>query len=141
MENVFARAIGPARQVRSLLVLLGGLAMVLGVVGVYGVVSHFVTRRFRDLGIRMALGMRPARVAGHVVSRGAALVGAGILLGILAFLMVARLLASFLYEVGPADPTALLGATAVLLTAGLFAAYVPARRARRIDPAAVLREQ
>ena len=141
LESVFTHAIGPARQVMSLLALLGALALVLGSIGVYGVVSHFVTRRSRDWGIRIALGMRPARVVRHVVGRGGALVGAGIALGLVGFVVLARLLASFLYGVGTADPPALLGATVVLLGAGLLAAWLPARRASRIDPARVLREQ
>lgn len=141
MENVFDRAIGPARQVMSLLALLGALALVLGTIGVYGVVSHFVTRRKRDWGIRIALGMRPGRVIQRIVGHGGALVGAGIVLGLAGFLVLARLLASFLYGVGTADPLALTGATAILLAAGLLAAYIPARRASRIDPAVVLREE
>lgn len=141
MESVFARAIGPALQVRSLLSLLAGLALTLGVIGIYGVVSHFVTRRNRDWGVRIALGMRPARVIGEIVGRGGALVAIGSVIGVVAFLALGRLLASFLYGVGTADPVALLGAIAVLLTAGLLAAYFPARRASRTDPAKVLREQ
>jgi predicted lysophospholipase L1 biosynthesis ABC-type transport system permease subunit len=141
LESVFTRAIGPARQVMSLLALLGGLALALGSIGVYGVVSHFVARRKRDWGIRIALGLHPARVVRQVVGRGGALVGAGIGVGLIGFLALARLLASFLYGVGTADPLALAGATAVLLGAGLLAAWLPARRASRIDPAIVLREQ
>ncbi|HEX6070875.1 MAG TPA: FtsX-like permease family protein, partial [Longimicrobiaceae bacterium] len=141
MGNIFDRAIGPARQVMSLLTLLGALAMALGTIGVYGVVSHFVTRRRRDWGIRIALGMRPARVMRRIIGQGGALVGFGLLLGITGFLLLARLLASFLYDVQPWDPLSLAGATAVLLAAGLLAAFIPARRASRIDPAMVLREQ
>jgi putative ABC transport system permease protein len=141
MENVFNHAIGPARQVMSLLTMLSVLALALGSIGVYGVVSHFVTRRKRDWGIRIALGMRPARVVRQIVGQGGALVGTGIALGVVAFLLLARLLASFLYGVGAADPVSLVGATAILLGAGLLAAYVPARRASRIDPVLVLREQ
>lgn len=141
MGSVFVSAIGPAHQVMSLLALLGGLAMALGVVGVYGVVSHFVTRRRRDWAIRMALGMRPARVVGQIVTSGGVLVAIGIVIGLVAFLVLARILASFLYGVGAADPISLIAATALLLAAGLIAAYLPARRAGRIDPALVLREQ
>jgi putative ABC transport system permease protein len=141
MDRVFTRAIGPARQMMSLLTLLGGLALVLGVVGVYGVVSHFVARRRRDWGIRLALGMRPARVVRQIVGQGGALVGTGIALGLIGFLVLARFLGSFLYGVGTADPLSLAGATAILLTAGLLAAFFPARRASRIDPALTLREQ
>ena len=140
MEGVLTQAIGPAVQVRSLLALLAGLALLLGAIGIYGVVSHFVARRKRDWSIRMVLGMRPARVVGQIVGRGGALIGAGLVLGLVAFVASARLLASFLYGVGTADPLALAGAAAVLVGAGLVAASVPARRASRVDPAVVLRE-
>jgi predicted permease len=141
MQSVFDKAIGPARQVMSLLALLGGVALALGTIGVYGVVSHFVTRRRRDWAIRIALGLNPARVVGQVVGRGGALVGAGIVLGLAGFLVLARLLASLLYGVGTADPISLVAAAAILLGAGLLAAFLPARRASRIDPALALREQ
>ena len=140
MENLFERAIGPVRQVMALLALLAALALVLGTIGVYGVVSHFVTRRNRDWGIRIALGMQPVKVIQRIVGHGGTLVGAGIVLGLAGFLLLARLLSSFLYGVGTADPLALAGSAAILLGAGLLAAYLPARRASRIDPAVVLRE-
>ena len=140
MESVLSQAVGPALQVMALLSLLAGLALVLGAVGIYGVISHFATRRKRDWSIRMVLGMRPALVVGKIVGRGGALVGAGLVLGLIAFLAAARLLASFLYSVGTADPVALAGAAAVLVGAGLIAAVVPARRASRVDPAVVLRD-
>ncbi|HEX8692656.1 MAG TPA: ADOP family duplicated permease [Longimicrobium sp.] len=141
MERVLAQAVGPARQVMTLLTLLTGLALVLGAVGVYGVISHFASRRRRDWGIRVALGLRPSRVVALVVRHGAALVGGGIALGIVATLVLARLLASLLYGIGAADPLALAAAAAALMTVGLVAAYVPAWRASRVDPAEVLREQ
>jgi hypothetical protein len=141
MARVLASAIGPALQVRTLLALLAGLALLLGAIGIYGVVSHFVTRRRRDWGIRMVLGMRPVLVVGQIVGRGAALLGAGLALGLVSFLALARLMASFLYGVGPADPLALAAAAGVLVGAGLVAAAVPARRASRVDPAVILRDQ
>ncbi|HEV8239617.1 MAG TPA: ADOP family duplicated permease [Thermoanaerobaculia bacterium] len=140
MASVLSQAVGPVLQVMALLSLLAGLALVLGAVGIYGVISHFATRRKRDWSIRMVLGMRPALVVGKIVGRGGALVGAGLALGLVAFVVAARLLASFLYGVGTADPLALAGAAAVLIAAGLVAAAVPARRASRVDPAVVLRE-
>jgi predicted permease len=140
MDEVFTRAVGPARQVMSLLALLGGLAMVLGAVGVYGIVSHVVSRHKRDWGIRIALGLQPRRVVAEVVRSGGVLVAGGIVLGTLAFLAAARWLASFLYGVGAADPLAMAAAAAVLLLTGLLAAFVPAWRASRIDPAVVLRD-
>lgn len=141
LANVMDRAVGPALQVMALLSLLGGLALTLGVVGVYGVVSHFVTRRKRDWGIRLALGMPPRSVVGQILGRGGALVTAGAVLGVVAFLALARLLGSLLYGVEAADPVSIGGAAAVLLAAGLLAAFVPALRAARIDPVKVLREE
>jgi hypothetical protein len=140
LRRVHTTAIGPVLQVRSLVALLAGLALALGVVGVYGVVSHFVTRRRRDWGIRMALGLRPAEVAALIVRRSGTLLGAGVALGLVGFLLLSRLLTSFLYGVEAADPASLAAAVAVLGAAGLAAAALPARRAARVDPAAVLRE-
>ena len=141
MDRVLAKAVGPARQIMTLLALLSGLAVVLGAVGIYGVISHFANRRKRDWAVRVALGLRPSRVVGHIVGRGATLVGAGIVVGVLAAAALARLLASLLYGVSAVDPLALAVASAVLLGVGLVAAFLPARRAGRVDPALALREQ
>jgi putative ABC transport system permease protein len=140
LEAVFAQAIGPARQVMSVLTLLTALAVVLGAVGVYGVTAHFVRRRQRDLGICIALGLRPSRVVAQVVRRGGALVMIGSVIGIAAALALARLLSTFLYGVSAVDPVSMAGATLALLAVGVAAALVPAWRASRLDPAAVFRE-
>ncbi|HZI11540.1 MAG TPA: ADOP family duplicated permease [Myxococcus sp.] len=140
LEAVFAQAIGPARQVMSVLTLLTALAVLLGAVGIYGVTSHFVRRRQRDLGICIALGLRPSKVVAQVVGRGGRLVLMGGALGTVAALALARLLSSFLYGVSAVDPLSLAGATLGLLIVGVAAALVPAWRASRLDPAAVFRE-
>jgi ABC-type antimicrobial peptide transport system permease subunit len=141
MEQVFAQSVGPARQIMTLLTLLTGLALVLGAIGVYGVIAHQVGRRKRDYGIRMALGLQPARVVQQVVGQGAALVGVGIVIGLIAAVVLARSLASLLYGVQAADPMALMAATLALLTVGVLAALIPAYRASRVDPARVLFDQ
>ncbi|MGE5925914.1 MAG: ADOP family duplicated permease [Gemmatimonadota bacterium] len=141
LERVFAEAVGPARQLMRLLAILTGLALVLGAIGVYGVISHFVQLRKRDWGIRMALGLTPGAVVSQVVGRGAALVASGIVLGLVGVVVLARLIASLLYGVGSADPAALALAGSILLLIGVTAALAPALRASRVDPAAVLREQ
>jgi putative ABC transport system permease protein len=141
LEQVLDKAVGPARQIMALLSLLTGLALVLGAIGVYGVISHFVSRRKRDWGIRIALGQTPSRVVTQVVGRGASLVSAGVVLGLAGVVVLSRLLVSLLYGVGTADPLALAAASAALLVVGLTAAYIPAYRASRVDPASVLREQ
>jgi predicted permease len=141
MERELAKAVGPARQVMMLLAILTTLALVLGAVGVYGVISHFVNRRSRDWGVRLALGMMPAKVVRMIVVRGTMLVGIGIVIGIAAFFALARLLGSLLYGVGAGDPLAMASATVVLLVVGVLAATIPGLRASRTDPAIVLREQ
>ena len=141
MSRVFDAAVGPARQVMSLLSLLSGLALVLGAVGIYGVIAHFAARRKRDWAIRVALGLPGSRVVTHVVRQGAVLAGIGIGLGALGAVALTRLLTSFLYGVSGVDPIAFAAAGAALLVIGLVAAFIPARRAGTVDPAMVLREQ
>ncbi|MQA89647.1 MAG: FtsX-like permease family protein [Gemmatimonas sp.] len=140
MSNVLNRALGSTRQVMPLLSILGFLGLGLGTIGVYGTVSHFVHRRWRDWGIRIALGMRPFRLIRQIVAGGLAVVAAGIGLGLLGFVFLSRLLISLLYEVRPMDPTTMLVAVVLLATVGAAAAYVPARRAARIDPMLALRD-
>jgi predicted permease len=141
MERVFDTAVGPARQVMSLLALLSALALVLGAVGIYGVISHFASRRKRDWAIRVALGLPGSRVVTHIVGQGAGLVAIGIAVGAVGTVALARLLTSFLFGVSTVDPVAFAAASAALLAIGLVAAFVPARRAGSVDPALALREQ
>jgi putative ABC transport system permease protein len=140
MENVVAVAMGPTRRIMQLMSLLGALALTLGAIGVYGVVSHFVNRRRRDWVIKMALGMKPSDVLQQVVGRGALLVATGCAIGLIASFALTRVLKSLLYEVTAADPIALAGAAAALVLTGCVAAALPGRRASRANPAAVLRD-
>jgi predicted lysophospholipase L1 biosynthesis ABC-type transport system permease subunit len=140
MRNIFDLAMGPTGQVVTLLSLLAVVALVLGAIGVYGVISHFVQRRARDYGIRIALGEQPAGVVRQVVARGAALVGLGSAIGIAAAMIAMRLLTSLLYQVKSTDPIAMAGAVGVLLAVGVLAAFIPARWASLTDPAVVLRQ-
>ena len=141
LESVFDLAVGAPQRVATLLSLLAGLALVLGAVGIYGVISHFVSRRTRDYGICIALGLPPQRVVSQVVTRGFALAAAGSVVGILAVIVGAQRLTTLLYNVTPGDAGALVGAVAMLLVIATFASFVPAWRASRTDPAKVLRQQ
>ncbi len=127
---------------RFLMVMLGGfagLALLLAMVGIYGLISFLVLQRTREIGVRLALGARPGDVLRLVVGRGLALAGAGVGLGLLAAAGLTRLLTSQLHGVTPLDPASfLLGALALLLVA-LVASAVPALRAGRIDPNTALR--
>lgn len=140
MQHEVATAMGPTLRIMQLMTLLGGLALLLGAIGVYGVVSHFVNRRRRDYVIRLALGMKPIATIRQVLGRGTALVGIGCAIGILAALLLTRTLASLLYEVDATDPLALGLAIVTLIAAGCVAALIPGIRASRANPAQVLRE-
>ena len=140
LQAIFDLSVGPVGQVVMLVTLLTVLALVLGAVGVYGVISHFVQRRSREFGIRLALGQRPSLIVRRIVTRGIVLVALGGVIGITAALLMASLLASMLYGVEAADPLSMVGALAVLLAVGVFATLIPAIRASRLDPAVILRQ-
>jgi len=141
LDDVVAAEMAEPMRLRFFLTLFAVLGLVLGTVGVYGVVSYGVARRRAELGIRMALGASPPAVWGQVVRQGLAPVVLGIAGGVGLPLVLARLLASFLYEVAPSDPASLGAAALVLLAAGIVASLVPAWRAGRVDPAQVLRAE
>ena len=141
MRRVLDTSVGPARQVVLLLSLLTGLALILGAVGVYGVMTHFATRRRRDWAIRIAIGLPRSRLITHVLGHGVKLVSAGIVAGIMGAAMLTRLLSSFLFDVSALDPIAFATAGAVLFSVGVAAAFVPALRAGTADPLKALREQ
>jgi hypothetical protein len=141
MRRVLDMAVGPARQVVVLLSLLTALALVLGAVGIYGVMTHFATRRRRDWAIRVAIGLPGSHVIAEILGHGAMLVSAGIVAGIVGAAMLSRLLSSFLFDVGVLDPVAFVMAGGALFGVGGAAAFVPALRAGLADPLKALREQ
>lgn len=122
-----------------LLLLIGTLALGLATAGVYGVKSYLVSRRTREIGIRMALGANPRDVMGMVMRESAGLTLAGLAVGLPVALIMGRLLGTILYDVSSFDPLVFVTAPIVLAAASLFASYVPARRATRINPLSALR--
>ncbi len=139
MQEVVSASVGQPRLLSALSGLFGALAGLLAMVGVYGVTAYNVRRQRREYGIRLALGADPARVRRLIVRRGALVAAAGIGIGALAGLALARLLASMLNDVKPTDATVFLGNAAAVLVVSMAACYVPARWAGRVDPALVLR--
>jgi macrolide transport system ATP-binding/permease protein len=124
----------------ALLSIFGGLALLLAAVGLYGVISYSVSQSTRELGLRMALGARPAHVLRLVLSHGLVLTAVGVVLGAGAALLLTRLFVTLLYHVGPRDPFAFGLACIVMITTSLTACFIPAWRAMRTDPVRVLRD-
>ena len=122
------------------LAVAAGLALLLGALGLFGVLSYVVAQRTREIGLRMALGAEARKVRTMIVAQGAKVVGAGVAVGILASLASTSLLQGFLFGVEPVDPVTFAGMSAAMLAVGLVASYLPARRASSVDPAESLRE-
>jgi putative ABC transport system permease protein len=118
---------------------LGTLGLVLAVVGVYGVVSYGAAQRTREIGIRMALGATPRGILKMILGHGSAMVFAGILIGLGGAALLTRLLARFLLLVSPTDPLTFIVVTLFLGGVALWACYIPARRAMRVEPLEALR--
>jgi putative ABC transport system permease protein len=115
------------------------VALVLAIVGVYGVMSHAVTQRTREIGIRMAIGAAPSHVLAVVLRQGLTLTGIGAAMGMLAAAGLTSYLQSMLFELNPLDPPTFLAVAMLFLVVGLMAAYLPALRASRADPLVALR--
>jgi putative ABC transport system permease protein len=139
MEEIVRATAARPRMTALLMMVFAGLATVLAAVGLYGVLAYAVSRRVREIGVRIAMGARPGTVLGMVIRQGASLAGVGLALGLGAALAGGRLLSSLLYEVEPSDPVSLLAAGAALFAVALMACAVPAWRASRVPPAEALR--
>jgi len=139
MEARLGTSLGARRFAVTVLGFFAGVALLMSALGLYGVISYTVTQRTQEIGIRMALGAQVNEVLGLVVTHGLRLVGAGILLGLVAALSLSRLLATQLFQVSPFDPLTFAVTSVVLLMAAILASYVPARRAAKIDPIVALR--
>lgn len=139
IENEMAELTAQDRFTAQLAVVCGFVALLLAVIGLYGVLSYGVARRTGEIAIRIALGARPGRVVSMILRETSALVGLGLALGGGLAYAASRVIDSRLYGVAPQDPLTLTLATGVLLLVALSAAYLPARRASRLDPLAALR--
>jgi ABC-type antimicrobial peptide transport system permease subunit len=124
-----------------LLGIAGAMALLLGIVGIYGVLAYAVTQRRREVGIRVALGAAPRTVKRMFVYRGMILAGVGIAVGAALAAGLTRLMSSLLFGVTPVDAITFAAAAAVLVVASLAASYIPARRAAAVDPVETLRGQ
>ena len=140
LEEIAGR-LGAERRFNTLLLaLFSAVALVLAAIGTYGVMAYSVTRRTREIGVRMALGARPRDILQMVLRQGARLVALAVAIGMAGALATNRLLATQLFEVEATDPATLGAGVAMLCSLALIACYVPARRAMRVEPLTALRE-
>jgi len=141
LTDAMSRSLAPRRSTTLLITAFGLLALLLALVGVYGVVSYTVTLRQRELGIRAALGASRNNLARLVLTEGATVALLGIAIGLMGAFGLSRVLRGLLYGVEPTDPTALFAAAAVLLIPAILATLIPARRAASADPVEVMRSE
>jgi putative ABC transport system permease protein len=132
-------SVSKPRFIAALLFAFAGLAVVLGIIGVYGVVACRVRWQMRELAVRQALGAQPRDVIGHVLRQGLGMIAMGIAAGLVGSLALSRVLSGMLYEVRANDPATLIGVTLMLSAVALAACWIPARRAARVDPLVLLR--
>jgi ABC-type antimicrobial peptide transport system permease subunit len=133
------RQLSSERITAQLSTFFGLLALVLACLGLYGLLSYEVTRRTREIGIRMAVGAQSHNVVGLVLTKAVGLIVAGAIAGIAVALGVTRFLSSFLYGVKAGDPITLVAVAFLLALVALAACYIPARRATQVDPLVALR--
>ena len=139
MEELLAGSVSPRRFSAMLVGIFAMLAVVLAAVGIYGVMSYSVSQRTQEIGVRMALGAQAENVRSMILLQTMKLTALGVAIGLAGAFVVARFLTSLLFGVGTYDPVTFLGVALLLILVALVAAYVPARRAMRVDPIVALR--
>jgi putative ABC transport system permease protein len=141
MEEIVRESLAQTSFTMTLLAIAAGVALLLGVVGLYGVISYIVTQRTGEIGVRLALGAQPASVRGMVLRQGLTVAVIGVVVGLAAASIATRLMASLLFEISARDPATFATVAAVLILVSALATYLPARRAAAIDPLTALRDE
>ena len=141
LETIYDRSLARTSFTLVLLTIAGGMALLLGLIGIYGVISYSVSQRTREIGIRLALGAPLGEVRGLFVRHGLILSAIGAVCGLAAALALTRLMKSLLFAVSPTDPATYVAVSAGLIAAAMLASYLPARRASRVDPVEALRAE
>ncbi|HEX5077422.1 MAG TPA: ABC transporter permease [Gemmatimonadaceae bacterium] len=140
LARLLSSSLSPQRMTAAYLSVFAGIALLLAVIGIYGVMSYSVNQRTHEIGIRMALGAQRADVVGRVLRQGLVLAVLGIAVGTLGSFGMARGLATLLHEVSPTDPVTFIAVAVILAAVAVLASWLPARRAAAVDPVVALRE-
>jgi len=141
LESILDSASAQMAFTMVLIAIAAGVALTLGVIGIYGVMSYIVTQRTGEIGVRLALGAQSASVAGMIVRQGGLVALAGVAVGLVTAVAGSRVIESLLYGVSPRDPSVFSAATLLLLGVALVACWLPARRAARLSPLEALRTE
>jgi putative ABC transport system permease protein len=139
MAEIRAESVAPERLNLTLLSLFAGLALVLAIVGIYGVMSYSVTQRTHEIGIRMAIGARPLDVFKMIIGNGMKLALLGVAIGLVGAFVLTRFMATMLFGVAPTDALTFGGISVLLIAVALLACYLPGRRATKVEPTISLR--
>ena len=140
-EDALAIMLLPSRAAATSLALFGALGILLAVTGIFGLASYTVSRRMKELGIRVALGASHTQVLRAALHRPIVLLGFGSIAGLILGVLASRILASIVYQATPNDPVVLIGVSLTMLLVGLLATWIPARRVFHVDPTKVLRDE
>ena len=141
MEQVVEDSYGNQQLAAHLLEIFAGTALIICIAGIYGLLAYLVTQRTHELGIRMALGAQRLRLMAMVLRQAAAMLMAGLAIGLGLAYLTSRLVGTLLYGVKPHDPWIMTAVTLVLFVGGLAAAFIPARRAAAVDPMVALKSE
>jgi predicted permease len=141
MADLYARSMARTSFTLVMLAIAGAMALVLGIIGIYGVLSYAVSQRTREIGIRLALGAQQSALRRMFVRHGLTLAVAGVIVGMAAALVLTRLMRSLLFNVSPLDPWTYAAVPLVLIVAATLASYLPARRASAVDPLGALKAE
>ncbi len=141
VADIYNRNLARTSFTLVMLGIAGSMALLLGVVGIYGVISYSISQRTREIGIRMALGAQQQAVRGMFLQQGLWLVAIGIVAGLAAAVPLARFMSTLLFGISPLDPATYGVVSLVLIAAALLATYLPTRRATRVEPSVALRAE
>jgi predicted permease len=141
MQVRVARSLGARRLAMGVTTAFGALSVLLSVIGIYGVISYSTKQRTQEIGIRIALGAEPRQIAGMILRKGVTIAGLGLAAGVAAALALAPFLSTLVFGIRPEDPVTISVSLAILAGSALFACYLPARRAARVEPGTLLRQE
>jgi ABC-type antimicrobial peptide transport system permease subunit len=141
MQEVYGESLARTSFTLVMLAIAGGMALALGIIGIYGVISYAVSQRKREIGIRLALGAQPSELKKMFLRYGLTLAGAGVAIGLVAAVGLMSLMKSLLFGISPLDPITYVAVPAILVVAAVLASYLPARRASAVDPVEALKAE